>query len=587
MIKKLILGAILLLIITLSIGGIYLYRINQSVNHVLEKEKRSIKPKEIPFSVETISIETENPIFHLTHLNDTTALLPDPFTIITTGGFIQGESVNRSLNALHLKNPIIQDKKLLMGYRDGFVLLEQNSINHFIFGKQFIKCIAPDQLYCLTIDREIIESDPAQLKTFTKLYQSKDKIVDIAFYLQELYLLKKKTLEIYRKEKIQKIPLPEENQISKIINLDHKLLLISDRQVYQLNSEKITPLISLPGVTDIVHLNNHTYYATLQGAIFREKDQITRIKYPIHKLQIINNTIYLLTTNGLYMMNERGEISLKEHKIPQLSQNMVSALSLKDNLLDIGYFNQGIDQLQITNQTLSKKRTDLHGINEIYPKNDTTYIATTNGFYQVNQNQKFYSRKDGLLGRNVSKILQVGSDLYIATEGGLSLKNSERFESIYGWHGLVSNRINTLAYSASKNILYVGTLGGLSLVRGLRVLKNISKLKTPWITALTHLNNKLYIGSYGSGITIFENDKLKQVTSGRIFINPNAVAQCGDNILWGTLKKGILIYHLKSKKYHFYDEGSSANITALSCSHNTIFVGSDFGLWQLNKDMVQ
>jgi chemotaxis receptor (MCP) glutamine deamidase CheD len=74
--------------------------------------------------------------------------------------------------------------------------------------------------------------------------------------------------------------------------------------------------------------------------------------------------------------------------------------------------------------------------------------------------------------------------------------------SIYAFQGLVNNHVYALG--ASGNQLVAGTLGGLSLLTGDSVRRNLttatSGLKHNWITALAQVGNEWLVGTYGAGV---------------------------------------------------------------------------------------
>jgi hypothetical protein len=151
-------------------------------------------------------------------------------------------------------------------------------------------------------------------------------------------------------------------------------------------------------------------------------------------------------------------------------------------------------------------------------------------------------------------------------------------------HGLINNRVNSL--KKVDNYLYAGTLGGVSVLDGLRVIKSLNNknFKSRWVTGITNVGSDIYISTYGGGLYKYSNGKISSVLNykKRVFINLNTLVSYKNNyLLAGTLKKGLLIYNIKKRKYSFLRDLPSLNITAINVIKDNVFIGSDFGFWNI------
>lgn len=574
---------ILLLLLTVSIS--YYYYVKSNVINVIDEVEKNIDVKKyLNFKLKSISYSQNFTKTHLTNTNDV-IFLHNSNNVkiqITKGGIVKNEIKNTFFNGIHFKNPFIFENKIFMGYNNGFIMVTDDYIHNFDFSKEIEKCVYGDLLYCLTNDFEVIKGD-RELKKFEVLLKKGDKIKDINYFGNQFIYLQNEYLYFHGFGTTKKILLPEK-EIFKTFIINKELYLISDRNIYKFENEKINLFKEFSGVQSILINNSDVYIATVQGLVYKNDELIIKNNELINNMQFLDK-LYVLTENGIYSYLN-SEIK-KEEQSGYLSQNTINFLAVVNSNLLIGLFNKGIDKYDLITGKTEPFITNIYGINDIYNEDNNLYIAATNGLYIYNTNGEktaYYSKKEGVLGENVSKILKLGEKLFIGTEGGLSLKKDDKFTSIYGFHGLVNNRVNSLVYF--DNSVFVGTLGGLSQTKDLKVVKNFAHkdFSTPWITTLNSTNDKLYIGTYGGGIYSFDGKKISKIniSKKRIFINPNSSIVIKNYILFGTLENGILIYNTKTLDFKFYDELPSLNITAFAINNDDLFVGSDFGVFILN-----
>jgi outer membrane protein assembly factor BamB len=152
----------------------------------------------------------------------------------------------------------------------------------------------------------------------------------------------------------------------------------------------------------------------------------------------------------------------------------------------------------------------------IFSNNDTIYIGTLNGLYQINPGEKIQ-----YLGATIkalqSRIAAVREDanhiVWVATTGAglVGLKNGQLFKTITRQNGLASSSCRTLFYENGK--LWVGTDKGLHKVHVLQPGFPIEKyttsdgLSSDIIDAVYVRNKKVYVGT-PEGITFFDEEKM-------------------------------------------------------------------------------
>jgi hypothetical protein len=140
--------------------------------------------------------------------------------------------------------------------------------------------------------------------------------------------------------------------------------------------------------------------------------------------------------------------------------------------------------------------------------------ATSQGIVALDTNGRSIRRYDTasamLVGNAVSHVCPLYREpgtpaLAVATARGLTIWQDGIGRSLTAFHGLPSNYLYCCAVHGSR--LYVGTLGGLAELEGLRVVRtwrtDNSDLPANWVNALLSVDGLLYIGTYGGGVCAF------------------------------------------------------------------------------------
>ena len=181
----------------------------------------------------------------------------------------------------------------------------------------------------------------------------------------------------------------------------------------------------------------------------------------------------------------------------------------------------------------------------------------------------------------------------VATPAGLSFVSRSGVLSLYAFNGLVNNHVYSVATSGAQTV--VGTLGGVSILDGDRILANYttanSRLKHNWVTALVRVGADWFAGTYGAGVMRLDPagewhsfDDLK----GGLIINPNALAVSGSRVYAGTLDRGLYIFNRESSRWTNVLLGlPSKNVTALAAGGGYLYIGTDNGLVRISEGAFQ
>jgi len=578
---------LIFLIFTLGIGVIVFFVFQKKQNSKIDKVVKEISSlKKVKCSVKTI-LFTKNKAAenHFTNLKDVVFYRKN--IIITKGGIIKGDFVNKYYNASEFKEVTAGGNSIAIGYRDGFLLLTDKYINHFVFNEEVKKCVfASNRLFCIK-NNVIITKDK---NDFIEYYKSKEKITDLAVFHDKIYILTSKKLII--KDEYSKNELDVLNA-NKLLVLDSEVFLLSDREIFKVKDSLLKSFKKFSSINNLILKDGKIYFISISGVVYNsELKKVYSLDSLINGVSYIYDDIYILTPKGIFIWkNDIDKFNLKILESGIVENYITGIKKYNDNLL-ISYFNSGIDILN-KNMVIKDFIKGLNGINDILFKNDILYVATTNGLHLYDNNKitKSYGKKDGILGRSISKIEWYKNSIFIGSEGGVSQKKENLFYSINGMHGLVNNRVNCL--KKVNNYLFVGTLGGISILDGLKVIKTLSNkaFKSRWITGIEFIKDTVYIGTYGGGVykySLSGNVAQKEIVpiikeKKRIFINLNTLFNYKNKyLLAGTLKNGIFIYNIEKKEYFFLKDLPSLNITAINVVDGKLFIGSDFGFWDLN-----
>lgn len=318
----------------------------------------------------------------------------------------------------------------------------------------------------------------------------------------------------------------------------------------------------------------------------------------VRQLLDAGSSVYVLTRNGLFQMNARGFgwKQLLQSGPALLGDRNVSALGTDGRgRLWVGYFDRGLDLLEADAQRSTHVENEhVFCINRIWSdtKTRTIAVATANGlvrFGETGRQEQVLTRSDGLIADHVTDVVAYRDGLAIATPAGLTFLDASGARSMYAFQGLVNNHVYALGVSGDQ--LLVGTLGGLSVLGQAEIPVNYtsgtSGLKHNWITAVVRVGEEWMVGTYGAGILGLDRAghfRSFDNASGEIVVNPNAMLVTRRHVLAGTLGEGLYLYDRETQQWTAIKDGlPSLNVTALTQSADTVYVGTDNGLVRIEE----
>lgn len=283
-----------------------------------------------------------------------------------------------------------------------------------------------------------------------------------------------------------------------------------------------------------------------------------------------------------------------------LSDSNISSLLLGDDgKMWVGYFDHGLDVLDSGFERIQHYQDDVFFCVNYLSRDSAgnVYVSTANGLAVLHPDgtRRVYREADGLLSDRVMQAVPLdaeGKRVAIATAQGFTLKDGDNLKSLYAFHGLVNNHVYSIA--ARGDQIYVGTLGGISRIRDMQVVSSWTQmdsgLRRNWVNALLAIDNRLLVGTYGSGIQ--ERSEAGDWTGFEALpadfeVNPNAFFYDGRYVLCGTLDRGVYIYDTQRNKWkQLLRELPGPNATAFARNGDSLYVATDRGMLQISYDYI-
>jgi len=319
--------------------------------------------------------------------------------------------------------------------------------------------------------------------------------------------------------------------------------------------------------------------------------------FTVEQFLAVGDARYALATDGLLRREPDGAWRrILGGGGAQLTDRDVSALLVaSDGRLWVGYFDRGLDILSATGAMVEHVENEhVFCVNRIVEdtRQGAVAVATANGlviFDRDGREKQVLEREEGLIAEHVTDVALYGDGMALATPAGITFLDRSGAHSIYAFQGLVNNHVYALGASGDK--LVAGTLGGLSLLSGGEVRKNLntatSGLKHNWITALSAVGNEWLVGTYGAGIMRLGADgnvTPTEATRAGVVVNPTAMAADGRLVLAGTLGQGLLVGDATGMRWKTVTARlPSLNVTALAIHNGVVYVGTENGLVKIDE----
>jgi ligand-binding sensor domain-containing protein len=394
---------------------------------------------------------------------------------------------------------------------------------------------------------------------------------------------------------------------------DFGLSVIENTQV------RFQTLVTLPSLSSLALTGNSLVLSKDNGETFSFRtDQeisaarsVTPIAWPRAassagtRLIALDQYLWLLSDDGLYRaaMDHAFVAWGQPDRKRMLTSNLVSALTIDSQArVWAGNFRRGLDVLSPQGTQLahleSETSREINSLTKDQASN-TILVASSAGLLRFDSSLRAteqWSTKDGLLSKAVLQVAHwdvEGEDarnrqLACATSKGLSLGARGKLHGLTTVQGLPSNSLYAVLVQGRKT--YVGTLGGLAVVedgRVSRVFKDTnSKLTNNWVTALSAVGPRIFVGTYGGGLfELIASGELRSFAPevGRVVVNPNAMWSDGLRLFVGTLD-GALVFEPSSQQWtRVKSELPSQNVLSITGGDNYVYFGTTGGIARIER----
>ncbi len=239
--------------------------------------------------------------------------------------------------------------------------------------------------------------------------------------------------------------------------------------------------------------------------------------------------------------------------------------------------------------------TNQAAVAELYATRDGTILAGTfaDGVFRlVGNNAERLDTRNGLPNNRIWSMLEDREgNLWVGTSGGLSRMRATPFSSLTMRSGLSDDYVRAVLEDKLGN-LWVGTSNGLTRIKGndVAVLDETNGLPTASILSLAEVNQQLWAGTYGAGVSVIENDRVtRRITFPTLPSNHvRTLIQGSDGSAWiGTVAGLTRLRGSEAKVYTISDGLPRSYINSLlEDSTGRLWVGTSNGLAWYQDDQI-
>ena len=208
--------------------------------------------------------------------------------------------------------------------------------------------------------------------------------------------------------------------------------------------------------------------------------------------------------------------------------------------------------------------------------------------------------------RNMCSAVEYNNKIAIATWGGITFYDpvaDNYTKALTKSDGLSSNTVTCLNKLTLKNMLLVGTLNGVDIIKDNTILIPINQnigLLSDNVFCLASIDSTVFVGT-DSGLSEFTiTDRLPipmlvhnyNSSNGFGLETVNSLTITGDKYLYIGNSKGLDVVHTDSLYnsvawHHYKIEYDTNSVTAVAFVSDTVYIGTEKGVYIANKNSIQ
>ncbi|REJ75955.1 MAG: hypothetical protein DWQ47_10010 [Acidobacteria bacterium] len=336
----------------------------------------------------------------------------------------------------------------------------------------------------------------------------------------------------------------------------------------------------------IAYLDGSVIISRETGDLFRlgkEIEPFGKSGGPSTNFRVVNlgERAYALGKTGIFEVR-KSRLAPFARREQRMAGNFVSSiLPLRNGQIWLGNFREGIDVVTDDGRLIKHIESDaVSEVNYVTRGTDGGILAaTTSGVFRIGHD---FEIKETEVEERSGAVSHIDGEIR-STSKGLLVGAGRNAKRITAEHRLPANSVYTSLKTGGS--VLVGTLSGLARVRAGRVEKtwkdSNSGLSTNWVTAITEVNGRIFVGTYGGGIfELAPSDEIRRITpkARGVVVNLNALASDGKRIFAGTMN-GLAVFDLGTGGWREIVAGlPSRTVLSVACDDDRLYAGTDSGV---------
>ncbi|WP_199922515.1 sensor histidine kinase [Pseudoalteromonas piratica] len=304
----------------------------------------------------------------------------------------------------------------------------------------------------------------------------------------------------------------------------------------------------------------------------------------INDIAVFNQAIFFITDKDMYRY-ENGEVSVVSvFSNSQLNRLMAFSQSLwlasNNGLFSLA--NNRITQFSIRDQACQGAVTSLTS-----EKQKVTFAVKGKGVCRVNLDNDTVAKLVGIKAPNITALLfdEENSALWVGDDSkGVFKIQSESAYRFNKSNGMSADHIRGLMKDDQGHIWVSSYSNGINRVKehGFSLLNKRSGIKNERVSALSSINNQLWLGEYGGGIQIRAGGQWYELEES--LNNPyiHSILQDKTGRIWVGTRQGIVVFGASGVTHIGKEQGLTANIIhkVIEAPNGCIYFASSNGVYR-------